>query len=233
MVFYWNFSENESPQVSRNLLSILADLKNAVVLIVPTSPLISKSSCPCINPLVTVPRAPNTICITVTFMFHGFLIPWQDPCTFLLFTLFQFYSVVCRDSKVFNFASSLFLLIIIRSASLADISWSVGISKSHRHYYNCYYSLAFPQIIWTLPSILVNFNNVVVRMVLIFHLIWIFCTFYSQGRLIVCAYTLGNMFKFEYPPQFLVHHLHRSVIPSLAFHLFPLPAFAYLIYWFI
>ena len=37
-----------------------------------TSPLISKSSNPCINPLVTVPSAPITVGITVTFMFHSF-----------------------------------------------------------------------------------------------------------------------------------------------------------------
>ena len=35
-------------------------------------PLISKSSSPCTNPLVVVPRAAIRIGITVTFMFHGF-----------------------------------------------------------------------------------------------------------------------------------------------------------------
>ena len=52
-----------------------------------------------------------------------------------LFTFFQFYSVVCRDSKVDNFADFLFfffLLIIIRSGLRAEIRWSVCISKSHR-----------------------------------------------------------------------------------------------------
>ena len=38
MVFHWSLSDNKSPQVSRTLLSILADLKNAVVWMVPTSP---------------------------------------------------------------------------------------------------------------------------------------------------------------------------------------------------
>ena len=41
-----------------------------------------------------------------------------------LFTFFQFYSVVCRDSKIDSFANSLFSLIIIRSSLLAEISWS-------------------------------------------------------------------------------------------------------------
>ena len=72
MVSPWSLSDNKSPQVSRILLSILADLKNAVVWMVSTRPVISKYSSPCTNPLVTVPRAPITIDIIVTFMFHSF-----------------------------------------------------------------------------------------------------------------------------------------------------------------
>ena len=71
MVSHWSLSD-KSPQVSRTLLSILADLNYAVVWMVSTRPVISKSSSPCINPLVTVPRAPITIGIIVTFMFHSF-----------------------------------------------------------------------------------------------------------------------------------------------------------------
>ena len=40
--------------------------------------------------------------------------------------------MVSQDSKVDNFASSFFLLIIIRSGLLAEIRWSVCTSKSHR-----------------------------------------------------------------------------------------------------
>ena len=55
----------------------------------------------------------------------------------LLFTFLQIYSVVHRDSKVHNFADSLFffcffLLIIMRSGLLAGIKWSVCMLKSHR-----------------------------------------------------------------------------------------------------
>ena len=52
----------------------------------------------------------------------------------LLFTFFQFYSVVSRDSKVDNFALSFFffLLIIISFDRLAEIRWSVFMSKSQR-----------------------------------------------------------------------------------------------------
>ena len=62
MVFHWSLSDSKSPQVSKNLLSILAVLNNAVAWKVST-----RLSLP-----VTVPRAPITIGITVTFMFHSF-----------------------------------------------------------------------------------------------------------------------------------------------------------------
>ena len=124
MVFPWSLSDSKSPQVSRTLLSILAVLNNVVVWMVSTRPPTSKSSSLFSNPLVTVPKAPITISIIVTCMFHSF---FQFPCKvevlIFLFSFFQFYSVVSRDSKVNNFASSLFffLLIIIRSGLLAQI----------------------------------------------------------------------------------------------------------------
>ena len=72
MVFHWSLSESKSSQVSRTLLSILADLNYAVVWIISTRPLISKCSSPCSSPLEIVLSASNTISITVTFMFHSF-----------------------------------------------------------------------------------------------------------------------------------------------------------------
>ena len=61
----------------------------------------------------------------------------------LLFIFFQFYFVVSRDSKVQNFASYLyFLLIIIRSSRLADIRWSVCMLKSNRNLYFSFYRTA-------------------------------------------------------------------------------------------
>ena len=72
MVFHWSLSDCKSPQVSRTLLSILAILSNAVVWMVSTRPPTSKSSSPFSNPLVTVPNAPITIGIIVTWVFHWF-----------------------------------------------------------------------------------------------------------------------------------------------------------------
>ena len=86
MVSHWSLSDSKSPQVSMTLLDILADLSNAVVWIVSTRPLVSKSFNPSTNPLVTVPSAPITIGITVTFMFHSFI---QFPCkVFVLILVF-------------------------------------------------------------------------------------------------------------------------------------------------
>ena len=72
MDFHWSLSNSKSPQVSRTLLSILTDLNNAVVWMVSTRSPTSKSSNPFNNPLVTVPKAPITIGIIITFMFHSF-----------------------------------------------------------------------------------------------------------------------------------------------------------------
>ena len=112
-------------QVSpRTLLSILAVPKNVVVCMVSTRPPTSKSSSPFNNPLVTVPKEPFTIGIIVTFMFHIFFISLKRSTY-----SFHFPSVLF---KIHNFASSLFLLIIVRSGLLAKIKWSIWVSKSHR-----------------------------------------------------------------------------------------------------
>ena len=72
MVFHWRLSDSKSPQVSWTLLSILAVFNIAVVWMVSTRSPTSKSSRPFNNPLVAVPKAPITIGIIVTFMFHSF-----------------------------------------------------------------------------------------------------------------------------------------------------------------
>ena len=71
-MFQWSLSDNKSPQVSRTHLSILAVSNNAVVWMVSTLSPTSKSSMLFNNALVTVPKAPITIGIIVTFMFHDF-----------------------------------------------------------------------------------------------------------------------------------------------------------------
>ena len=72
MVFHWSFSDSKFPQVSRTLLSILAVINNVVVWMVSTRLPASNSFSHFNEPLVTVPNAPITIGIIVTFMFHSF-----------------------------------------------------------------------------------------------------------------------------------------------------------------
>ena len=73
MASHWSLSDSRSPYVSKKtLLSILVALNNTVVWMVSTRSPIFKSSCPFTNPVVPVPRAPNAIGITVTFVFHNF-----------------------------------------------------------------------------------------------------------------------------------------------------------------
>ena len=72
MVFHWSLSDNKFPQISRNLLSILTDLKNAVVWMVFICPPIFNSSSPLSNLFGILPSAPTTIGITVHFKFHIF-----------------------------------------------------------------------------------------------------------------------------------------------------------------
>ena len=72
MVFHRRLSDSKSPQISRIHLSILAIFNNTVVWMVSTRPPTFKSSKPFNNSLVTVPKAPITIGIIITFMFYSF-----------------------------------------------------------------------------------------------------------------------------------------------------------------
>ena len=139
MVFYWRLSESKSLQVSRTLLSILAVFNNAVVWMVSTRLPSSKSSRTSNNPLVTVPKAQITIVIIVTFMFHSFfnslarsmyLSLFSHSFSFILWSAGTAKSTVLQNS--FLFFLFFFFLIIIRSGLLAEIRWSVCISKFHR-----------------------------------------------------------------------------------------------------
>ena len=91
MVFHWSLSDSMSPQVSRSFLRFLAVFNNAVVWMVSTRSPTSKSSRPFNNPLVTVPKAPITIAIIITFMFHSFFQFYSKVKVLIsLFTLFDF-----------------------------------------------------------------------------------------------------------------------------------------------
>ena len=131
MVFHWS----KSPQVSRTLLSILAVLNSAVLWMISTRPPTSKPPIPFSNPLVTVPNAPITIGIIVPFMFHSFfnsLIRSTYLSFFSHFFSFILWSAGTAKSTILQVIFFSFLLIIIKSGLLAEIRWSVCMSKSHR-----------------------------------------------------------------------------------------------------
>ena len=73
MFFHWSLSDSKSPQVSRTLLSIQADLNNDVVWMVSILSLISRSLNLFSRTLRIDPSEPTAIGITVTFMLHGFI----------------------------------------------------------------------------------------------------------------------------------------------------------------
>ena len=93
-----------------------------------------KSSSPCINLLVTVPRAPVTIGITVTFMFLRFFNSLAS-LRYLSFFSFFFFNITLWSTgtgKSTIWQILFFLLIITRSVRLVEIRWFVCIPKSHR-----------------------------------------------------------------------------------------------------
>ena len=101
---------------------------------VSTRPPTSKSSSPFNNPLVTVPKVPITIGIIDTFMFHSFFSSLARSRYLSHFShsfrFIQWSAGIAKSTilQIFFF----FLLIIIRSGLLAEIRWSVCMSKSHK-----------------------------------------------------------------------------------------------------
>ena len=70
-VFHWSSQGCKSPLVSKTLLSIIADLNNAVVWMVSIRPLTFNSVSPLSMTLATVPSAPTTIGFTITLILHS------------------------------------------------------------------------------------------------------------------------------------------------------------------
>ena len=118
-------SDNKSHQVSRTEESwrLHGHFSNSVVWMV---------SSPLINPSVSVPRALITIGIIVTFMFHSFFSSLaRSKCLSFISLSFNFTHWPAGTAKSTILQVLFFLLIIIRSGHLAEIRWSVCMSKSH------------------------------------------------------------------------------------------------------
>ena len=137
MVFHWRLRDSKSPQVSRTLLSILAVFNNAVVWMVSTRWPTSKSSRPFNNPLVTVPKAPITIGIIVTLMFHSFLISLATSRYLSLFShsfSFILWSAGTAKSTILQILFFLLLIIIRSGPRLGDpfvYQSPIGVSVYH------------------------------------------------------------------------------------------------------
>ena len=133
MVFHWSLSDSKSPQISRTLLSILTVLKNKVVWMVSTRPLNCKSSSSFSIPLVTVLNAPITIGKTVNCMSHIFFNSLARLRYLSFFShSFSFILWSAGTAKSTILQVLFFFLIIVRSSLLAEIRWSVCMSKSHK-----------------------------------------------------------------------------------------------------
>ena len=114
--FHRRFSDCKTPQVSRTLLSILTLFNNAVVWMVSTRPPTFKSSRSFNKRLVTVPKAPVTICIIDTFIFHSFFNSLARSRYLSLFShSFRFTLWSAGTAKSTILQIFFFLLIIIRS----------------------------------------------------------------------------------------------------------------------
>ena len=113
---------------------ILANLNKAVFRIVSTPPLISKSSSSSTNPLLTVPSAPITVGITVTFMFHCFCFQSSNKFKVLmsLFAVSLFLWSAWTAKAPFRWILFYFLFTITRPGRLFEIRWFGCISNSKR-----------------------------------------------------------------------------------------------------
>ena len=89
MTSNWSLSDSKSLQVTRTILSILADLDNILTWMVSSNSLISKSSSPCSNSVVTVPSAPVKNGITVTSILHSFF--QFSSKVYVLLSIFAFF----------------------------------------------------------------------------------------------------------------------------------------------
>ena len=124
---HWNLSISKSPKVSRTLLSILANLNYWVVWMVSSCPLIFKSSLP-------IPgyysKCDNCNWYHRHLQVPYFLVLWQGQVTYLSFPFLFFLLSGSseRSSRLFG-RSSVFVDYHF-VWSLADIRWSVCISKS-------------------------------------------------------------------------------------------------------
>ena len=126
-----NLNDGKSSQDSRTLLTIPANLCNAVVWMVSARPPISNSSNLFTKSLGTVPSAPITIGITVTIIFHSYFsgLTRSKYLTHISFFFFLLCGLPRRQSSLFGlvFLYSVFLFIYFISFFVSYHKvWSSG-----------------------------------------------------------------------------------------------------------
>ena len=141
--FSLELSDCKSPQVTRTLLSIIADLNNAGVWMVSTRPLISISSNHCTIPLVTVSKAPITINFIVSLMSHSFFSSLARS-TYFLFPFFSFTQWSAGTAKstiqqvlffLFSFLSFFFFFTLLQDLVVWPRFGDLFPSQYHRWVY--------------------------------------------------------------------------------------------------
>ena len=136
MILHKSLSDSKSPQVSRTLLSILAHFNNAVVWMVSLRPLISKSSSRIGDSTKNTNYNWYNYHFHVLQFFQFLSISSGTYLSFHFLSLLLLWSVRTANSTILQvvsfsfFFSFFFLLIIIKSSRLAEIEWSVCMSKS-------------------------------------------------------------------------------------------------------
>ena len=143
---------------------------------VSTRPVIFKSSSSCTNPLVTVPRAPIIIGITITFMFHSSFQSPQVPRTVLIILAVFYNAVVWMVSRPLISNSSAPLTKSLSIVSSAPITTGIAVIFMF-HTFSVHWIRVFPTSVslccffW---GLLVTTN--LFRSLILFLVIWSFST---------------------------------------------------------
>ena len=134
MVFHWSRYDSNSPQVRKTILNILANLNDAMIGRIVIFPLISDSSGLLSKPLETVPSAPITNTITVTFSFQSFLSSQARSKYLSIFSLSFIFTLWSAGTISF------FFFFFVR----CDLVWSSG-----RDWVICFILMLCVSFSWT------------------------------------------------------------------------------------
>ena len=132
MVLIRSLSDSKFSLVFETLLIILADLNNVVVQMIFILPLISCSPSLFSRPLRTIPNAPTTIGITVTFIFLSFF-SFLAKSKYLLIVSFSFIFILFSTETTKS--TVIFFLLINAWLGLSDVL----VSQSPREFYVFYH----------------------------------------------------------------------------------------------